>query len=234
MCGIIGVSAMPDAARIAYLGLYALQHRGQESAGIVALDRDGLARTPPRHGTGLRTFNESMLAQLPGDVAVGHTRYSHHRQHRARQRAALHRRRPLRPSRPRPQRQPHQCRRDQARAGGAGRHLHQLVGHRSAGAPDRPLAKPTPWKARSATRWNRWMAPTAWSSPSAARSTPRSTAAGSARSCSGRLGGGMVVASETCALDLLGATLACELQPGEFIRIDDGEVTELPRPARAR
>ena len=45
----------------------------------------------------------------------------------------------------------------------------------------------------------------------------------------GRLGNGMVVASESCALDLLGATPACELQPGEFIRIEDGKVTELPR-----
>ena len=39
----------------------------------------------------------------------------------------------------------------------------------------------------------------------------------------------MVLASETCALDLLGANITCELQPGEFVRIDDGRVTELPR-----
>jgi amidophosphoribosyltransferase len=45
----------------------------------------------------------------------------------------------------------------------------------------------------------------------------------------GRLGSGMVVASETCALDLVGATIACELQPGDFVRIEDGRVTELPR-----
>ena len=43
MCGIIGVSGVPEAARSAYLGLYALQHRGQESAGIVAVDREGVA-----------------------------------------------------------------------------------------------------------------------------------------------------------------------------------------------
>jgi amidophosphoribosyltransferase len=45
----------------------------------------------------------------------------------------------------------------------------------------------------------------------------------------GRLSGGMVVASETCALDLLGANITCELQPGEFVRIEDGVVTELAR-----
>ena len=44
MCGIIGVSGLDGAARLAYLGLYALQHRGQESAGIVAVDNNGRAR----------------------------------------------------------------------------------------------------------------------------------------------------------------------------------------------
>ena len=51
MCGIIGVSGIPDAARLTYLGLYALQHRGQESAGIVAIDREGHARS--HRGMGL-------------------------------------------------------------------------------------------------------------------------------------------------------------------------------------
>ena len=76
MCGIIGVSGIPDAARLTYLGLYALQHRGQESAGIVAVDRAGTARTQRGMGLVSETFDESVLAQLPGDVAVGHTRYS--------------------------------------------------------------------------------------------------------------------------------------------------------------
>ena len=53
MCGIIGVSGIPDAARLAYLGLYALQHRGQESAGIVARGRRGHGPLAPRHGTGV-------------------------------------------------------------------------------------------------------------------------------------------------------------------------------------
>src|SRR5512145_2043277 len=44
MCGVIGVSGVPDAARVAYLGLYALQHRGQESAGIVTLGPEGQPR----------------------------------------------------------------------------------------------------------------------------------------------------------------------------------------------
>ena len=76
MCGIIGVSGIPDAARLTYLGLYALQHRGQESAGIVAMDRDGMARAHRGMGLVSENFDEPILSRLPGDVAVGHTRYS--------------------------------------------------------------------------------------------------------------------------------------------------------------
>src|SRR5512145_2744850 len=76
MCGIIGVSGIPDAARLTYLGLYALQHRGQESAGIVAVDRDGVARAHRAMGLVSETFDDAILSRLPGDLAVGHTRYS--------------------------------------------------------------------------------------------------------------------------------------------------------------
>src|SRR5207247_1550425 len=51
MCGIIGVTGVPDAARVAYLGLYSLQHRGQESGGMVAVDGEGVARS--HRGMGL-------------------------------------------------------------------------------------------------------------------------------------------------------------------------------------
>src|SRR5260370_41259354 len=76
MCGIIGVSGGPDAARLAYLGLYSLQHRGQESAGIVAVDGEGVARSHRGLGLGGEGFSEQALGGLPGDVAIGHTRYS--------------------------------------------------------------------------------------------------------------------------------------------------------------
>ena len=59
MCGIIGVSGIPEAARLTYLGLYALQHRGQESAGIVAVDRDGTARAHRGMGLVSENFDES-------------------------------------------------------------------------------------------------------------------------------------------------------------------------------
>ncbi|MGH7593648.1 MAG: amidophosphoribosyltransferase, partial [Gemmatimonadales bacterium] len=76
MCGIIGVSGIADAARVTYLGLYALQHRGQESAGIVAVDAAGTARIHRAMGLVSDAFNETALRALPGDIAVGHTRYS--------------------------------------------------------------------------------------------------------------------------------------------------------------
>ena len=74
-CGVFGIFGHEDAARITYLGLYALQHRGQESAGIVV--SDGTQLTGHR-GMGLvyEVFNEEELQQLIGKTAIGHIRYS--------------------------------------------------------------------------------------------------------------------------------------------------------------
>jgi amidophosphoribosyltransferase len=74
-CGVFGIFGHPEAAKMAYLGLYALQHRGQEAAGIAA--SDGLDVHVIK-GTGLAqdVFDPKTLAQLPGDIAIGHTRYS--------------------------------------------------------------------------------------------------------------------------------------------------------------
>jgi amidophosphoribosyltransferase len=74
-CGIFGVYKHADAARITYLGLYALQHRGQESAGIVSADRHEL-HSEKGMGHVADIFTESRLENLKGDVAIGHTRYS--------------------------------------------------------------------------------------------------------------------------------------------------------------
>jgi len=74
-CGVFGIFGHEDVSRITYLGLYALQHRGQESAGIVT--SDGKQLTGYR-GMGLvsEVFNEERLKQLPGQTAIGHIRYS--------------------------------------------------------------------------------------------------------------------------------------------------------------
>jgi len=74
-CGVFGVHGHPEAANITYLGLYALQHRGQESAGIVSVDA-GEHRVHRAMGLVADIFNEKNLARLPGRHALGHVRYS--------------------------------------------------------------------------------------------------------------------------------------------------------------
>ena len=76
MCGVFGVRSLErDVARLAYFGLYALQHRGQESAGIAVSDRGRLTVLRDM-GLVAHVFSEQQLQALPGDVAIGHTRYS--------------------------------------------------------------------------------------------------------------------------------------------------------------
>ncbi len=74
-CGVCGVVGRADAANLVYLGLYALQHRGQESAGIAAFDGE-LLRHRKAMGYVADIFNRSLLDELPGSAAVGHVRYS--------------------------------------------------------------------------------------------------------------------------------------------------------------
>src|SRR5205814_8809932 len=102
MCGIFGIINHKDAANLVYLGLYALQHRGQESAGIASVSRDNVASeqnvgeaigssgaseliiapgTQQIHvekemGYVNDIFTAERLARLPGDTAIGHVRYS--------------------------------------------------------------------------------------------------------------------------------------------------------------
>lgn len=75
MCGIFGVHGHGDAAHLAQLGLYSLQHRGQESAGVAVFDDEGGARVVRSMGTMSQTM-ASELEAFHGPMAVGHTRYS--------------------------------------------------------------------------------------------------------------------------------------------------------------
>lgn len=74
-CGVVGVYGHPEAATLAYLALYALQHRGQESAGIVASNGEALIA---HRGMGLVAdiFTQDILRRLEGHLAIGHNRYS--------------------------------------------------------------------------------------------------------------------------------------------------------------
>jgi len=74
-CGVFGLFGRAEAAKLTYLGLYALQHRGQESGGIVASD-GGRLREARAMGYVADIFNERVLAELPGSAAIGHVRYS--------------------------------------------------------------------------------------------------------------------------------------------------------------
>lgn len=75
MCGIIGVSNHEEAANIVFLGLYALQHRGEEAAGIASYDGKNIHLTK-NPGLVADVFDEGSLKGLKGKAAVGHTRYS--------------------------------------------------------------------------------------------------------------------------------------------------------------
>ncbi len=74
-CGVCGIFGHEDASKLAYFGLYALQHRGQESAGIVASD-NGEVSIHKAMGLVPEIFSENILQGLPGSMAMGHVRYS--------------------------------------------------------------------------------------------------------------------------------------------------------------
>jgi amidophosphoribosyltransferase len=74
-CGVVAVYGHPEAAKLAYLGLYALQHRGQESAGICTSDGARIYCTKSM-GHVADIFTSAVLKDLPGESAIGHTRYS--------------------------------------------------------------------------------------------------------------------------------------------------------------
>ncbi|HEU5039308.1 MAG TPA: amidophosphoribosyltransferase [Gemmatimonadales bacterium] len=228
MCGIIGVSGIPDAARLTYLGLYALQHRGQESAGIVAVDRGGIARTQRGMGLVSENFDEGRLAQLPGDVAVGHTRYS------TTGSTVLANAQPCSVNtRCGPLAIAHN-----GNLTNAGELKRELVEKGAIFTSSSDTEVLVHLIARSDAETTEGQIRDALEQVEGAYSLVISVgrtlyavvdSRGFRPLVIGRLGGGMVVASETCALDLVGATIACELQPGDFVRIEDGRVTELPR-----
>jgi len=74
-CGVFAIFGHPEAAKMTYLGLYALQHRGQESAGICTSDGDGV-HCEKSMGHVAEIFTPQVIETLPGELAIGHTRYS--------------------------------------------------------------------------------------------------------------------------------------------------------------
>ena len=74
-CGVVAIYSHPEASKLAYLGLHALQHRGQESAGIASSDGNTVF-VHKAMGLVMDIFTEDVLAKLPGSIAIGHNRYS--------------------------------------------------------------------------------------------------------------------------------------------------------------
>ncbi|MCK5680482.1 class II glutamine amidotransferase, partial [bacterium] len=75
MCGIIGIYNHPEASNLAYLGLYAMQHRGQESAGIISTDGNEFY-SHKSMGLVSDIFPLDVIEKLQGNTAIGHVRYS--------------------------------------------------------------------------------------------------------------------------------------------------------------
>ena len=228
MCGIIGVSGIPDAARLAYLGLYALQHRGQESAGIVAIDRDGTPRSHRGMGLVAENFDDEILGGLTGDVAVGHTRYS------TTGSTVLANAQPCNVNtRCGPLAIAHNgnlvnanvIKRELVERGAIFTSssdtevLVHLIARSEADSVDDQIREALE-QVDGAYSLVITVGRTMYAVVDSRGFRPLVI---------GRLGNGIVVASETCALDLIGASFHCELRPGDFVRIENGQVTHLPR-----
>ncbi|HXW96253.1 MAG TPA: amidophosphoribosyltransferase [Gemmatimonadales bacterium] len=228
MCGVFGVSGLSDAARLTYLGLYALQHRGQESAGIVAVDREGHARAHRGMGLVSENFDDAALARLVGDVAVGHTRYS------TAGSSVLANAQPLlKDLRGSPLTIAHNGNLTNAPA--LRRELEEegalfdtttdtevilhLIARSKKSTIDEQIRDALE-KCEGAFTLLMNVGRTIYAVVDSRGFRPLVL---------GRLNHGVVVASETCALDLVGASMVCELLPGQFLKIQDAQITELPR-----
>src|SRR5438105_11446217 len=235
MCGIIGVTGIADAARLAYLGLYSLQHRGQESSGIVAVDGEGAARSHRGMGLVSDVFDEQVLSELPGDVAIGHSRYSTAGTSvlaNAQPMLARYREGPLALAHNGNLTNAVQLRADLVAKGSIFQSssdsevLVHLIARSEAREPADQLLDALE-RVEGAYSLVITVGRTLY-----AIVDPR----GFRPLWLGRLGAGHVVASETCAFDLIGAKAVRELQPGDFVRIRDGTVERLPslppQPAR--
>ena len=216
-CGVIGIYApSEDVARLAYFGLYALQHRGQESAGHRHHRRHGPPR-PHQDGPGRAGVRRAGPGRASsGLAAIGHTRYSTTGSQPRRERPAAGGRERPRAAGARAQRQPDNT------AIAARRSLPSAWASTPTSTTDSEIARP-PLRPRRGRRLAR---------RASARTLPRLSGAfcltlltrdalyavrdplGIRPLCLGRLdGGGWVVASESCALDTIGAQFIREIDP---------------------
>jgi len=233
-CGVIGVYAPgEDVARLTYFGLYALQHRGQESAGIATADGERL-HVHTRMGLVAQVFTEPDLSRLVGHAAIGHTRYSTTGSSRVENAQPL-----VVDSDLGPLALGHNGNLVNA---GALREEVAGLGVTPSGTTDSELlgliCARTPgadWLARLRTALPRLQGAFCLVLLAPDRLLAVRDPLGIRPLCLGRLpSGGWVVASESCALDTIGATFIREVDPGELLQIDaDGVHSErLPTAGR--
>src|SRR3989440_9026773 len=226
MCGIIGVTGIADASRVAYRAFYSLQPRGQEWCGIVAVDGEGAARSHRGMGLVSDVFDEQVLSGLPGDVAIGHARYSTAGTSvlaNAQPMLARYREGPLALAHNGNLTNAVQLRSDLVTKGSIFQSssdsevLVHLTARSEAREPEDQLLDALE-RVEGAYSLVITVGRTLY-----AIVDPR----GFRPLWLGRVGAGHVVASETCAFDLIGAKAVRELQPGDFVRIRDGKVERL-------
>ena len=219
-CGVFGIFGHPEAANLTYLGLFALQHRGQESAGIAAADGEKM-RISRAMGEVAEAFDESALGKLPGHIAIGHTRYSTAGE------SKLENAQPFLID----------CAHGQIAVG----HNGNLVNARE--VRDELVRSGSIFQTGSDTEvilhlYARSKAPSVEEAITESIAQVRGAYSlvlltknrliaardphGFRPLALGRLGDAWIVCSETCALDLIGATYVRDVEPGELLIISDG------------
>ncbi len=219
MCGLFGIhSAERDVARVTYFGLFALQHRGQESAGIAVSD-DGRLTALRDMGLVTQVFDEQKLRGLHGEIAIGHTRYSTTGssqwwnaqplvQHGSARTIALGHNGNLTNAA--------DLREELATAG------HGLTTTADTEVIAALVANdPAPLEDAIVGAMAKLEGAFSVVALSEGKLLAFRDAHGFRPLCVGRLGDDWVVASETCALDLVGADVEREVRPGELVIVDE-------------
>jgi amidophosphoribosyltransferase len=218
-CGVIGICAQAeDVARLTYFGLYALQHRGQESAGIATSDGRHLS-CQARMGLVAQVFDEDKLSELRGHLAIGHTRYSttgSSRVENAQPFVVESDLGPLALGHNGNLVNAQQLRVELAEQGVTPRSTtdSELIALACAAAPG------ADWLARIRHTMPRLEGAFCLVLLVRDRLFAVREPLGIRPLCLGRLGRGWVVASESCALDTIGAEFIREVDPGEILMID--------------
>ena len=218
MCGLFGIhSPSRDVARLTYFGLFALQHRGQESAGIAVSD-GGRLTTLRDMGLVTQVFDEQKLRGLRGELAIGHTRYSTTGSSQWSNSQPL-----VQHGRTRTIALGHN-----GNLTNAAELREELAaeGHSPATTADTEVIAtliandPSPLPDAVAAAMRRLDGAFSVVALSEGKLVAFRDPRGMRPLCLGRLDGDWVVASETCALDLVGAELEREVRPGELLLID--------------